>query len=81
MFKPRSACIVVLAAGLVACGETSTLQVSDGTGPSPRLPAPNKTLIPTVNVAPAIGWPAGGKPVAAAGTQVAAFAEGLEHPR
>lgn len=81
MFKPRSAFIVVLAAGLVACGETSTLQVSDGTGPSPRLPAPNKTLIPTVNVAPAIGWPAGGKPVAAAGTQVAAFAEGLEHPR
>jgi glucose/arabinose dehydrogenase len=34
-----------------------------------------------VNIAPAIGWPEGGKPTAAAGTQVAAFAEGLDHPR
>ncbi|PTT06114.1 sorbosone dehydrogenase family protein, partial [Pseudomonas sp. HMWF006] len=42
---------------------------------------PNKTLIPTVNIAPAVGWPTGGKPTAAAGTQVAAFAEGLDHPR
>jgi glucose/arabinose dehydrogenase len=38
-------------------------------------------LIPTVNIAPAIGWPEGAKPVAAAGTQVAAFAENLDHPR
>jgi glucose/arabinose dehydrogenase len=45
------------------------------------LPEPNKTLIPTVNIAPAIGWPDGTKPTAAAGTQVAAFAEGLDHPR
>jgi len=73
--------MIVLSAGLGACGETSTLQVSDGTGPSPKLPAPNKTLIPTVNIAPAIGWPEGGKPVAAPGTQVAAFAKGLDHPR
>jgi glucose/arabinose dehydrogenase len=57
------------------------LQVSDGTGPSPKLPEPNKTLIPTVNIAPAIGWPEGVKPTAVAGTQVAAFAEGLDHPR
>jgi glucose/arabinose dehydrogenase len=34
-----------------------------------------------VNIAPAIGWPAGAKPTAAAGTQVAAFAENLDHPR
>ncbi|OLF52567.1 PQQ-dependent sugar dehydrogenase [Pseudomonas chlororaphis] len=81
MFKPRYAVLITLAAGLAACGETSNLQVSDGTGPSPKLPEPNKTLIPTVNIAPAIGWPEGGKPVAAAGTQVAAFAEGLDHPR
>ena len=66
--------------GLAACGESSR-QVIDGTGPSPKLPKPNKTLIPTVNIAPAVGWPAGGKPTAAAGTQVAAFAEGLDHPR
>lgn len=81
MRKPQLAFIIALAGGLAACGETSTLQVSDGTGPSPKLPEPNKTLIPTVNIAPAIGWPEGAKPVAAAGTQVTAFAEGLDHPR
>ncbi|PYY67678.1 sorbosone dehydrogenase [Pseudomonas jessenii] len=73
--------VIALCGGLTACGETSTLQVSDGTGPSPQLPNPNKTLIPTLNIAPAIGWPQGAKPVAAAGTQVAAFAEDLDHPR
>lgn len=81
MRKPQLIFIIALAGGLAACGETSSLQVSDGTGPSPKLPEPNKTLIPTVNIAPAIGWPQGKKPVAAAGTQVVAFAEGLEHPR
>jgi glucose/arabinose dehydrogenase len=81
MRKPQLVFVIAFAGGLAACGETSSLQVSDGTGPSPKLPEPNKTLIPTVNIAPAIGWPAGGKPTAAAGTQVAAFAEGLDHPR
>ncbi len=55
--------------------------MSEGTGPSPKLTEPNKTLLPTVNIAPAIGWPQGAKPVAAVGTQVAAFAENLDHPR
>ncbi|CAI8759373.1 L-sorbosone dehydrogenase [Pseudomonas sp. IT-232MI5] len=81
MRKPQLVFVIAFAGGLAACGETSSLQVSDGTGPSPKLPEPNKTLIPTVNIAPAIGWPDGGKPTAAAGTQVAAFAEGLDHPR
>jgi glucose/arabinose dehydrogenase len=81
MRKPHLVFVIALAGGLSACGETSSLQVSDGTGPSPKLPEPNKTLIPTVNIAPAIGWPEGAKPTAAAGTQVAAFAEGLDHPR
>jgi len=81
MFKPQFVLVIALAGGLAACGESSSLQVSDGTGPSPKLPEPNKTLIPTVNIAPAIGWPAGAKPTAVAGTQVAAFAENLDHPR
>jgi len=81
MRKPQLVFVIALAGGLTACGESSSLQVSDGTGPSPKLPEPNKTLIPTVNIAPAIGWPAGAKPTAAAGTQVAAFAENLDHPR
>ncbi|OXS22806.1 sorbosone dehydrogenase [Pseudomonas fluorescens] len=81
MHKTRLALLIMLAGSLAACGESSTLQISDGTGPSPRLPQPNKTLIPTVNIAPAIGWPDGAKPTAAAGLQVSAFAEGLDHPR
>ena len=81
MRKPQLVLVIALAGGLAACGETSSLQVSDGTGPSPKLPEPNKTLMPTVNIAPAIGWPDGAKPVAASGTQVAAFADGLDHPR
>lgn len=81
MRKPPLVLVIALAGGLVACGETARLQVSDGTGPSPKLPEPNKTLMPTVNIAPAIGWPDGAKPLAAAGTQVAAFAERLDHPR
>ncbi|WP_339543691.1 PQQ-dependent sugar dehydrogenase [Pseudomonas sp. RA_35y_Pfl2_P32] len=81
MSKSRLVAVIALAAGLAACTETSTLRVEDGTGPSPKLPEPNKTLIPTVNIAPAVGWAHGAKPTAAPGTQVAAFAEGLEHPR
>ena len=81
MRTPPLVLVIALSGGLAACGETSRLQVSDGTGPSPRLPEPNKTLVPTVNIAPAIGWPQGVKPVAATGTQVAAFAEDLDHPR
>ena len=55
MRKTRLALVIALAGGLTACGESSSLQVSDGTGPSPKLPEPNKTLIPTVNIAPAVG--------------------------
>ncbi|MBT2341816.1 MULTISPECIES: PQQ-dependent sugar dehydrogenase [Pseudomonas] len=81
MLKPPHLLIIALATGLAACGESSTLQVSDGTGPAPKLPEPNKTLVPTVNIAEAIGWPQGAKPTAAQGLRVGAFAEGLDHPR
>jgi glucose/arabinose dehydrogenase len=55
--------------------------ISAGIGPNPQLPAPEKSLIPVVEIAPAEGWPAGGKPTAADGTAVTRFAEGLDHPR
>ena len=32
-----------------------------GVGANPTIPEPNKTLIPTVNIAPAKGWPEGDK--------------------
>ena len=66
------------AAGL-AKGEPD--RIEEGYGPQPRLPEPEKSLIPTVHVAPARGWPAQGAPKAAAGLKVTRFAEGLDHPR
>ncbi len=75
-----AACSLVVL-GLTACGETARLPPSAGEGPQPTLPTPNKTLIPTVHVAPAAGWPAGKMPVAANGMRVSAFATGLSHPR
>ncbi len=52
-----------------------------GVGPTPVLPAPEKNLIPTVHIAPAVGWPQGQAPQAMAGLQVTALARGLDHPR
>ena len=66
---------------LTACGEVAKQPLSAGVGVKPTLPVPNKTLIPTVNIAPAIGWPQDKLPTAAEGTQVSAFAKGLDHPR
>lgn len=50
-------------------------------GGNPALPAPRPSLIPTVNIAPAIGWPAGATPKVVDGFTVQAFAVGLDHPR
>ena len=66
---------------LAGCSEVARLPVSAGTGPNPTLPAPNPAVVPTVNIAPAKGWAPGAAPTAAAGTQVSAFATGLDHPR
>jgi len=62
-------------------GDVATLPVAADVGPSPVLPAPKRTLIPTVNIAPARGWPVGGKPTAAGAFLVTAYARGLDHPR
>ena len=73
---------VLIAALLVtACGEGAQLPLEAGIGPNPTLPAPTKTLFPTVKVADAKGWPAGAAPTPAPGLQVNAFARGLDHPR
>jgi glucose/arabinose dehydrogenase len=73
--------LVAAAMGLAGCGESAKLSVAEGTGPSPRLPAPVKTIFPTINIAEATGWPAGAAPKAAQGLRVNAFAAGLDHPR
>jgi glucose/arabinose dehydrogenase len=66
---------------LAACGESASLQVDAGTGTDPRLPAPARTLLPTVNIARATGWGEGETPVAAAGYSVSVYAANLDHPR
>ena len=66
---------------LAGCGDSSKLPEQASHGPNPTIPEPTKTLIPTVNVAKAIGWPEGAKPKAANDMTVNAFANGLDHPR
>jgi glucose/arabinose dehydrogenase len=70
-----------LAMPLAACNDQETATVGQTFGPKPTLVEPEKSLVPTVNVAKAVGWPAGGKPIAAEGMAVSAFASGLDHPR
>jgi glucose/arabinose dehydrogenase len=78
-----SSTVVLLAAAalLAACGETAKLPPEAGIGPTPQLPAPNKTLIPTVNIAPATGWTDTAGPSVPSGFTVTALARGLDHPR
>ena len=76
-----SVLILSLTMSLSACAETLRSPAPIGIGPTPTLPAPDKQLVPTVNVAPAIGWPGGAKPEPASGLAVNAFASGLVHPR
>ncbi|MEO7161133.1 MAG: sorbosone dehydrogenase family protein [Polaromonas sp.] len=57
------------------------LPLEAGMGSNPILPPPKSSLIPTVNVAPAQGWPEGVMPAAMAGLSVKALATGLDHPR
>ena len=81
-FKPAYSVVAgasVLA--LAACGDVSHLPEAAGFGPNPTLPEPHKSLIPTLNIAPAQGWAGGAKPTSASGTAVNAFAKGLDHPR
>jgi glucose/arabinose dehydrogenase len=83
MFKAlqRFLGLVVIASAAAGCGATARLPVADGTGPNPMLPAPRRSLLPTVNVVSAKGWTATETPVAAQGLTVVAFARGLDHPR
>jgi len=71
----------VLALALSACGEMAKYPEQAGFGPTPTLPAPTTTLIPTVNIAPAVGWLEGTLPTPAEDLQVDAFARDLDHPR
>jgi glucose/arabinose dehydrogenase len=74
--------LAALALPLAACNDPKdTATVAQSYGPSPTLPAPEHSWLPTVDIASVSRWPDGAKPVAASGMTVAAFATGLQHPR
>lgn len=81
MKRLRLAVALLSCFALLACSETAKLPSSAGVGPSPALPPPVETLVPTVHVARASRWADGETPVAGPGLAVAAFAKDLQHPR
>lgn len=72
--------VAIMAPSLLAQSSSSSSSLA-GYGINPALPAPEKKILPTVNVAPAKGWPANVQPTPAAGTKVTIFAQDLQHPR
>src|SRR4051812_45015143 len=75
-------CAAALILPLASCKDPQdTVTAEQRYGPSPALPPPQSSILPTVNIAPARGWPSGAKPVSANGMAVNAFATGLDHPR
>ena len=73
--------LAVVSILLSGCGEEATLPVDAGTGPDPELPPPVQTVLPTIVLPRAKGWPDGAMPKAASGFEVRAFATDLDHPR
>jgi len=73
--------LIVVCAAMAACSSSEPLPEHSQFGAQPQLPPPNKSLIPSVDIAPAEGWEAGARPTAASGFAVDAFASGLDHPR
>lgn len=78
----RRASLLLSALLAAGCGATATLSIPETTGPHPALASKTTSLIPTINVVDAKGWPdRAATPTAASGTMVAAFARDLDHPR
>jgi glucose/arabinose dehydrogenase len=81
--------LVVLAAVIIIAGLGVYIAFSGGEaklqdrcrGWTATIPEPDRRLIPTINIAPAKGWPSGETPRAASGLSVEAWAAGLNHPR
>jgi glucose/arabinose dehydrogenase len=84
MTHPRFALAAAVAVSLMAgaaCAEKPTLPVEQRTGPTPTLPAPHKSFLPTLKTPKAGAWAEGAAPAVPAGFVVNRFAERLDHPR
>jgi glucose/arabinose dehydrogenase len=72
---------MTLTLSLAACASGAVDIGDTGLGPHPPLPAPQTSLLPTVNIAPVQARDSQSVPVAPQGFKVTAFASGLDHPR
>ena len=82
VFSPVRFVGALTAIGIAAALTALPSLAQVGYGPNPTLPPPEPSgYIPTINIATAVGWSEGGKPTAAPGLQVNAFATDLDHPR
>lgn len=64
------AVIAAVSAFFFTSGDNAKAPEIASIGPSPTLPEPTKTPLPTVHIAPAKGWPEGAQPTAASGLAV-----------
>ena len=76
---PRHGLVTIVL--LAGCSGVANLPVERGMGADPVLPAPDRSLLPVVEVATATGWPQGRSPQPAAGLALTRFAGDLDHPR
>jgi hypothetical protein len=58
-FSPRPIAFSIVVASVVACSGGASLPVEAWIGPTPVLPEPQPSFIPTVHVVDAKGWAAG----------------------
>jgi glucose/arabinose dehydrogenase len=79
----KSALWLAISAALFSAVALSDPQQPTATeyGPSPVLPPPGKSIVPTLKIAKAVPWQGNAMPKAAPGLAVAAVARGLQHPR
>ena len=80
MTKHFSTCSIAFLLLIISACHSSA-ETDTGLGVNPTIPEPDKSFIPTVNIAPASEWKDGQTPTAAQGFRVNAFAKGLNHPR
>ena len=71
----------VLALGATACSSRDGFDKSTQYGPAPKLPEPQRGLLPNMELAKVIGWGAGQAPTVPQGFHIEAMASGLSNPR
>jgi glucose/arabinose dehydrogenase len=69
------------AVAISGCVEGGRALPASNFGTTPVIPAPRAQLVPTVNIAPAVGWGDDERPVAVDGLRVDEYAGSLDHPR